>query len=79
MSDTIKTTVYLNAGEYRQLKALARSQNRPAADCVREAVSMYAAAHAKHARPSSIGAGHSRRRDLSVKAESLLKGMGRDK
>lgn len=79
MSETTKTTVYLDTTEYRVLKALARAQKRPAADLVREAVAVYAAAHAPRVRPRSVGAGRSRRGDLSARAETLLKGMGRDK
>ena len=76
MSDTTKTTVYLDADVYRRLQELARTQGRPAAQCVREAVDEYTVAHSKHVRPKSIGAGHSRRGDISVRAESLLAGMG---
>jgi hypothetical protein len=45
---------------------------------VREAVAEYTVRHALTRRPRSLGAGRSGRRDLSERAESLLKGMGRD-
>jgi hypothetical protein len=75
---TTKTTVYLDAKVYRRLQALARENSRPAAELVREAVAAYTLRHAGTRRPSSLGAGRSGRRDLSERAESLLKGMGRD-
>jgi hypothetical protein len=78
MPDALKTTVYLDAGDYRRLKALARASGRTTADLVREAVAVYARTHATPARPSSIGAGRSGRGDLSEQAEALLDGMGDD-
>ena len=77
MSEQIKTTVYLDADAYRRLKTLAREQNRPAAELVREAVAAYAQRHAPARRPRSVGVGRSGRRDLSERAEDLLAGMGR--
>lgn len=77
MSNT-KTTVYLDAEVYRRLQALAREHQRPAAELVREAVAEYTLRHALKRRPRSLGAGRSGHRDLSERAESLLKGMGRD-
>jgi hypothetical protein len=78
MSET-KTTVYLNAAEYRQLKALAASEGRKAAALVREAVAQYIAQRAERVRPSSVGAGRSGRGDVASKAEKLLTGMGRQR
>ncbi|HUF28779.1 MAG TPA: ribbon-helix-helix protein, CopG family [Gemmatimonadaceae bacterium] len=77
MADT-KTTVYLDAADYRRLKALARAQGRPAAELVREAVAEYARRHAVPAKPTSIGAGRSRTGDVAERAEELLDGMGGD-
>ena len=73
-----KTTVYLNSGDYRRLKALAKDAGRPVAELVREAVAEYAARHGAAVRPSSIGIGRSGRGDgdLSECAEDLLGGMG---
>ena len=71
-----KTTVYLNSGDYRRLKALAKEAGRPVAELVREAVAEYAARHGAAVRPSSIGIGRSGRGDLSECAEDLLGGMG---
>lgn len=79
MSETTKTTVYLDADVYRRLRELARAQGTTAAQCVREAVAEYTVAHATHVRPKSIGAGRSGRGDVSARAESLLAGMGRKK
>ena len=78
MAESLKTTVYLDAGDYRRLKALARANGRTAADLVREAVAVYARTHAAPTRPSSIGVGRSGRGDVSERAEVLLDGMGDD-
>ena len=74
-----KTTVYLNKGDYRRLKALAKEAGRPVAELVREVVAEYAARHGAAVRPSSIGVGRSGRGDLSECAEDLLGGMGEDR
>jgi predicted transcriptional regulator len=78
MSGATKTTVYLDAEDYRRLKALARAQGRSTAELVREAVSLYARAQHPPRRPTSIGAGRSGRGDVAERAEELLRGMGRD-
>lgn len=78
MSEVTKTTVYLTQAEYRRLKALARAQERPAAELVREAVAEYTARHAARPKlPRSLGAGRSRRGDVGARAEELLAGLGR--
>ena len=77
MSASQKTTVYLDAEDYRRLKRIAAEDGRPPAALVREAVSEYAARHAPRKRPKSIGAGRSGRKDLSERAEELLAGFGR--
>jgi hypothetical protein len=56
----------------------AKSKKAPA-ELVREAVAEYAARHAARQMPKSIGAFASGRRDLSERAEDLLKGMGRSR
>jgi predicted transcriptional regulator len=78
MAESTKTTVYLDAADYRRLKALARAQGRTTAELVREAVAVYARTQSMPNRPSSIAAGRSGRADLSERAEELLEGMGRD-
>lgn len=77
MSEWVKTTVYLPAGDYRRLQALARDQDASAAQLVRDAVSEYARRHGVRAKPRSLGAGRSGRGDVSENAEDLLRGMGR--
>lgn len=77
MSAFIKTTVYLTESDYERLKAIARRQNRPAAELVRDAVADYARRRAPRVKPKSVGAGRSGRGDLSERAEDLLDGMGR--
>lgn len=76
MSSLSKTTLYLPERDYRTLKALARRQGRSAAELVREAVAEYAQRHGGRRLPRSLGAGRSGRKDLSARAESLLRGMG---
>ena len=75
MSETTKTTVYLDADDYRRLKAVARAQGKTTAEVVREAVAQYAAQATSGARPASVGAGRSGRSDLSERAEELLAGI----
>ena len=72
-----KTTVYLDPTDYRALKRMAAKTGRPPAELVREAVAEYAARHTARRVPKSVGAFSSGRRDLSERAEDLLKGMGR--
>jgi predicted transcriptional regulator len=72
-----KTTLYLDPGDYRQLKRLAAGQKRAPAALVREAVAEYIVRHRPaRAVPKSLAAGDSGRDDLGTRAESLLKGMG---
>ena len=75
---TVKTTVYLDAADYRRLKALALAEGRPAAELIRAAVAEYAQRRGLRRFPASIGAGGSDDGSLSERAEELLEGMGRD-
>ena len=75
--ETTKTTVYLLEADYRRLKAIARRENRTAAELVREAVGEYTARRGRGRKPRSLGVGRSGRGDLSERAEELLTGMGR--
>ena len=77
MSEVQKTTVYLDASDYRRLKTLARARGCPPAQLVREAVARYAASETPVRRARSVGAGASRRGDLSERAEELLTGLRR--
>jgi len=72
-----KTTLYLDEAVYRRLKLLARARGVAPALLVREAMAQYVAAHDRRRLPASIGAGASRRADLSERAEDLLQGFGR--
>lgn len=51
---TVKTTVYLDAGDYRRLKALAASQGRSAADLIRAAVAEYTRTRSPRRLPASL-------------------------
>ena len=74
-----KTTVYLDPADYRALKRIAARQKKQPAALVREAVAEYAARHEPRRVPKSIGRFASGRRNLSERAEELLKGMGRSR
>ena len=73
---TVKTTVYLDASEYRRIKALAAVEGRSAAELIRDAVSEYARKRASTPLPASLGAGRSGDGSLSERTEELLAGMG---
>jgi predicted transcriptional regulator len=75
---TVKTTVYLDADEYRRLKSLAGAEGRPTAELVRAAVAEYARRRGTRPLPASLGAGRSGDGTLSERAEDLLDGFGRD-
>jgi hypothetical protein len=77
MGDALKTTVYLDPADYRRLKAIARARGCAPAQLVREAVARYAACEAPARRARSVGAGNSRKGDLSERAEELLAGLKR--
>ncbi len=75
-----KTTVYLDAEDYRRLKRLAARTRRPPAQLVREAVAAYVVQHAAPRVAHSVGAFASRRRNLGERAEDLLRrGFGRSR
>jgi hypothetical protein len=72
-----KTTVYLDATDYRELKRIASRKGVSAAQLVREAVAAYTVHHGRAGRAKSVGAFRSGRRDLSERAEGLLTGLKR--
>ena len=76
MSEAIKTTVYLNAADYRRLQALAAQAGRSTAELVREAVAEYAERHGARRRPRSIGGFRSGQPVLAERADELLAGLG---
>lgn len=75
---TIKTTVYLNAADYRRLKSLATDQGRSAAELVREAVSEYAARATRHQWPRSLGMGDSGDPHFAERDEDHLDAFGEE-
>jgi hypothetical protein len=77
MADTQKTTVYLDATDYRRIKAIARERGCAPAQLVREAVSRYAADEAPRRKARSIGMVRGKRTDLGERAEELLDGFGK--
>jgi Ribbon-helix-helix protein, copG family len=74
-----KTTVYLDAEDYRRLKSIARERKRPPAAVLREAVAEYVARHTRSKRPRTLGAFASGRKDLGTRAEELLEGLGKNR
>jgi hypothetical protein len=72
-----KTTVYLDADDYRRLKRIAQTRRCAPAQLVREAVAEYAARHTPRRKAKSIGGFSSGGRNLSERAEELLAGIGK--
>ena len=64
--------------DFRRLETLARAEGRSPAELMHQAFQEYAKQRAAALQPTSLGAGHSGRGDLSERAEELLGGMGRD-
>jgi hypothetical protein len=79
MAGALKTTVSLDAKDYERLKEIARPDGRAPAEVVREAVAEYAQRRRPQRTPKSVGVGHSRRGDVSERAEELLVGFGQSK
>lgn len=75
---TIKTTVYLDAADYRRLKSLAADSGRPAAELVREAVAEYTARVTERPWPRSIGIMNSGIPDLAERYEEMMDGFGEE-
>ncbi len=74
----IKTTVYLNAADYRKLKSLATDTGRHAAELVREAVAEYAARAKEREWPKSFGMGYSGDPEFAANYEDALDGFGEE-
>jgi ribbon-helix-helix CopG family protein len=68
----VKTTLYLEDETASALKRIARTQGRTQSDVIREALSRYAGAAPPPA-PQGIGGYRSGRRDVSAKAEEILR------
>ena len=75
----MRTTVYLDAADYRRLKVLAGAEGRSTAELVRTAVAEYARRRTPRTLPGSLGAGQSGDGSLSERAEELLDGLGHDR
>lgn len=74
-----KTTIYLDGGDHRRLKALAAAQGRPTAELIREAVAEYVKRHSRGTDAASIGAGRSRDPRIWERGEeTLLEGFGEE-
>ena len=75
---TIKTTVYLNAADYRKLKSMASDEGRSAAELVREAVAEYAKRATQREWPRSIGMGDSGDPHFAENYEDYMDGFGEE-
>jgi predicted transcriptional regulator len=71
-------TIPFGLADYRRLEALAKAEGRSPAELMHEAFTEYAKSRATALQPTSLGAGHSGRGDLSERAEELLGEMGHD-
>jgi len=70
-----RTTVFLEEGAERDLKALAARRGEPLASLVREAIADYLVHQGSEARELSfVGAGHSGHSDIAERHEELLWG-----
>jgi hypothetical protein len=78
MEERVKTTVYLDAADYRRLRAAAQAEGRSTAEMIREAVAEYAARRTGSRRPRTIGMASSAVRDLAQRDEDYLDGFGQD-
>lgn len=76
MSEKMKTTVYLDATDYRRLKTLAAARGQSAAELIRVAVAEYTARHGAPELPTSLGAARSGDGSLSERFEELLAADG---
>jgi hypothetical protein len=72
----VKTTLYLEDETATALKRIARSQGRSQSEVIREALARYADAAPPPA-PQGVGAYRSGRRDVSAKAEDILRRRAR--
>ncbi len=70
-----RTTIFLDEGAERDLKALAARREEPMANLVREAIAQYLVRSADEVRELSfVGAGRSGRSDIAETHEELLWG-----
>ena len=76
---SLKTTIYLDADDYRELKLIARKRKRAPAAVLREAVAEYVVRHSAKKRPRTLGAYRSGRKDIGSRADALLERFGRSR
>lgn len=74
-----RTTVYLDEGDYLDLKLLARQRQIAPAALIRAAISDYVHRHRKDPPwPQTVGLGHSGLSDLAEHDEDYLDGIGEE-
>lgn len=69
-----KTTIYLDEGQDRATKAIARAEGRSQADVIRDAIDQYV--EGAWVRPLSIGVGRSGGGSVAESKREWLKGFG---
>jgi hypothetical protein len=69
----VKTTVYLDGGDYRRLKAMAAAQGQSTAELIRMAVAEYTRKSPVRPLPRSLGAFASGDGTLSERVEEILR------
>ena len=78
MSGSLKTTLYLDAVDYRRLQALARKRDVKTASMVREAVRQYLDRQDPTEAPRTFGSVDFGTDDLSERVDEHLAGLGED-
>ncbi|MEQ1855525.1 MAG: CopG family transcriptional regulator [Longimicrobiales bacterium] len=73
---TVKTTVYLDADDYRRLKGVATSEGRPTAELIRIAVSEFVERKSRRPLPTSLGAARGGPALAGLSEEEMLEGFG---
>ncbi|HXR96860.1 MAG TPA: hypothetical protein VN709_03360 [Terriglobales bacterium] len=72
----VKTTVYLEAEDYNQLRQWARARGKAPAAAIREAIAEFNRKQRKTRLPRIVGAFRSGLPDVGQRAEEFLKGFG---
>jgi 16S rRNA U516 pseudouridylate synthase RsuA-like enzyme len=73
---TVKTTVYLDDADYRQLKGVAAAEGCSTAELIRVAVAEFVVKRTQRRLPRSLGAARSGDPTLSERFDDLLEGFG---
>lgn len=72
----VKTTVYLDAADYRRLKGVAAAEGRTTAELIRVAVSEFVNKTSRRPLPRSLGSARGGAALASLSEEEMLEGFG---